>query len=169
LHPRPDAVRNRVFTLMDERRLGGRDTVSVRKLAKLSEVAYTTLARFLLSSDTDELRKQSLARVARALDSTPEWIRDGQGTKQLGLWPAPYAGRDEAQEGHPLKQVSEVMECIAGLPANIQVRVARAAVAAVVEVLVGAGEAVDPGAYQCLRRLDSLHRPSVLRKVGANA
>src|SRR6266568_334710 len=59
-------------------------------LSTKARVHYTSLARYLLypqQKRTRALRRQTLEAVAIALDVNPEWVRDGQGPKQLALWP----------------------------------------------------------------------------------
>jgi hypothetical protein len=135
---------------------------TVRRLAKDAGVHYTSLARYLLytreQKRTSQLRTATLSAVAVRLESTLEWIRDGQGSKQLGLWPILVSTTAETRAVSPAELLSAVLAQIAALPEDVQIRASRAAVAAALEVAVSEGRPLNDQAYRCLLHLDAMRR-----------
>ena len=138
-------------------------------LSAKARVHYTSLARYLLypqQKRTRALRRQTLEAVAIALDVNPQWLRDGQGPRQLGLWPILLPAPAEGAVANPDEQVPMVLDLIRALPQQVRLRAYRAAVAAVIEVVTSEGKSPGDEAYRCLMRLDALRRSPRTRAAG---
>jgi hypothetical protein len=162
-----EALRRRLGDLV-KRKHGDLSPSSVRAVSKKARVHYTSLARFLLypvDKRTSSLRASTLAAVAVALDANPQWVRDGQGQKQLALWPILLPTAAEAVVSDPAEHVKLVLEQVTTLPRMVQVRACRAAVSAMLDVVAQEGQTLDDQAYRCLMRLDAIRRSSA-RQVG---
>lgn len=141
----------------------------VSSLSLKARVHYTSLARYLLYSRdkrTLALRRQTLEAVAVALDVNPQWLRDGQSPKQLGLWPLLLPASAEGSVANPDEQVFAVLREVGALPERIRLRAFRAAIAAVIEVVANEDQSLGDGAYRCLIRLDALRRSPKTRATG---
>jgi len=155
-----DGLRRRLAELISKR-YGGLDSRIVGDVSRKARVHYTSLARYLLypmEKRTATLRRRTLDAVALALDANPQWLRDGQAPKQLGLWPILLPSSAETAVADPADQVRSVFDQVARLPKAVQIHAYRAAVAAVLDVVVQEGQTLDDQAYRCLMRLDALRR-----------
>jgi len=162
-----EGVRRRLGDLVRQR-YDELNSSALASLATKARVHYTSLARFLLypgPKRTRQLRRQTLDAVAIALDTSPQWLRDGQGPKQLGLWPILLPVAAEAAVANPDEQVPMVLEVIRTLPEHVRLRAYRAAVAAVIDVVTNEGSSPGEEAYRCLMRLDALRRAPTRRAV----
>jgi hypothetical protein len=114
---------------------------------------------------TLSLRERTLDAAAVALNANPQWVRDGQGQKQLAFWPILLPTSGEVVVGDPAEHLRLVLDQVGAMPPILQVQAYRAAVSAILDVVAGQGQALDDQAYRCLMRLDVLRRPSA-REVG---
>lgn len=163
-----EGVRRRLGDLIRQQH-GEVSSSVLGSLSTKARVHYTSLARYLLypkQKRTLALRRQTLEAVAIALDVNPQWVRDGQGPKQLGLWPLLLPAPAEGAVENPDEQVPMVLDLIRSLPQQVRLRAYRAAVAAVIEVVTGEGKSPGDEAYRCLMRLDALRRSPTTRAVG---
>jgi hypothetical protein len=155
-----EGIRRRLADLVRERH----KELTCRTVAQVSadaRVHYTSLARFLLYSGarrTQSLRDRTLDAVALALDTNPQWLRDGQGPKQLALWPLLLPRVAEGVVADPVEQVRSIIDDVNRLPEPIRVPALRSAVAAILETVTRSGETMGESAYRCLMRLDALQR-----------
>jgi hypothetical protein len=163
-----EGVRRRLGDLIRQR-FGDLNPAALSLLSAKARVHYTSLARYLLYPQqrrTRALRRHTLDAVSIALDANPTWVRDGQGQKQLSLWPILLPTSAEGAVTNPDDQVSMVLELVRTLPQSIRFRAYRAAVAAVIEVVTSEGGSPGDEAYRCLMRLDALRRSPAARAVG---
>jgi len=163
-----EALRRRLAELI-KKQYGDLNSASVNAVSKKAHVHYTSLARFLLYPEkkrTLSLRERTLDAAAVALDANPQWVRDGQGQKQLAFWPILLPSSAETVVGDPAEHVRLVLDQVATLPRTVQIRAFRAAVAAVLDVVVEEGQTLDDQAYRCLMRLDALRRSAARRVAG---
>jgi hypothetical protein len=155
-----EGVRSRLARLVSSS-YGDLTCLSVRQVSKKAHVHYTSLARYLLypkDRRTASLRRETLDAVAIALDANPQWVRDGQGPRQLTLWPILLRASAETGVSDPVEQMTSVATQVKRLPPRVQVLACRAAVAAMLDVVSAEGETLDDQAYRCLMRLDALRR-----------
>jgi hypothetical protein len=154
-----DAPRERVLDLVNER-YGEVTAKTVTMLAVDARLSYTTLARYLLYPQdraTQKLRRSTLRSIAFALDVRPDWLDSGVGTQQLAFWPA-LLPTDTEDAGDPIEHVTAVVQMLDSLKSETRLRACRAAVAAMLTSVSGAGEVLPPEAYRRLMHLDALHR-----------
>lgn len=152
---------NERLTDLIEERWGGVDSSAVRELADEAGVAYSTLARLLLyegKQATRSPRRRTINSVARALDVNPNWLADGKGSRQLGLWPVILDDDDVEDVQAPVDELASALQELQGLPAEIQLRACRAALASILNVVVTRGGRVTGTLYNHLIRLDIQHR-----------
>ncbi len=172
-----DAIRRRLAEAVADKH-GSCGSRTVRLVAEGAGIEYTTLARFVLygterdSSDasvrqTRKMRRGTLAAVANALDIRLEWLLDGQGARQLGLWPILVQNDAESPGGvDEIGELEHVIEDLRPRSTSVRIKAARAAISAVLDALVAAGEVGTPQSYRSLMRVDALHRRGAAEKVG---
>jgi hypothetical protein len=161
-------VRRRLGDLIRQR-LGQLNPSALASLSAKAQVHYTSLARYLLYPEgkrTLALRRKTLDAVAIAVDVNPQWLRDGQSPKQLGLWPLLLPVSAEAAVDNPHAHVLAVFQQLEALPERVRVKAYRAAIAAVIEAVAGENETLGAEAYRCLMRLDALRRSPATRAAG---
>lgn len=153
------SLRQRLSELVQQR-WGRIESGSIRELAADAGVAYTTLARFLLYDGeraTHSLRRDTIVSVALALDVNPNWLAEGRGSRQLGLWPVLVDGQDvEARD--PVDELVSALQEVRDLPEELKLRACRAALASMLDVVVSRGGRVTGPLYNHLIRLDAQHR-----------
>ena len=133
-------------------------------------MSYTTLARLVVYKSgkrTTTCRSSTLNALAQALDVNPAWLRDGQGTQQLGFWPILTPVKAEGSAEEPLECLGVVIEFLRQLPNELLTRACRAAVAAAIETVVANGGVAPPDAYRSLMRLDAMHRGLPKQRLSA--
>lgn len=99
-----------------------------------------------------------------ALGRNPGWLRDGQGTRQLGVWPLLTPAHAECDAADPDAQIAIAIEQLRTLEAPLRVRAYRAAISAAIETVAGSGSALGDEAYRCLMRLDAI-RPKGAKRA----
>jgi hypothetical protein len=149
--------RDRFTALLREAR-GEVNSAAVAWLSKESHVHYTTLARYLLHRQTKELRAQSRDAVAMVFGVNPAWLRDGQGSRQLSVWPILTPSRAECEIPDPDAQIDAVIRQLRLLDESIRIRAYRAAISAAIESVAAAGMSLGDEAYRCLMRLDAIRQ-----------
>jgi hypothetical protein len=162
-----EATRRRLGDLIRERH-GELKPSTVGIVAARARVHYTSLARYLLyptATRTGALRRRTFEAVAMALDTNPQWLRDGQGSQQLGVWPILTPAPAECVAANPDEQIVLVLQQIQALRPPLRLRAYRAAIAAAIEVVTSEGESLGAEAYRCLMRLDALRRSPLDRAV----
>lgn len=160
--PRQRGTRARLQALLEESsRYGGVSTQSVRKLATDADLSYTTLARYLLYDPperTETLRRSSLTSIAHALDVNPNWLRDGQGSRQLALWPVAVRDVEPDDEVDPLSELRRAIDSLADLSADVRLAASRAGINAILRTVVERGAEPKDDVYEALLRVDASHR-----------
>lgn len=163
------SMRARLRELITEQ-YGDWNPPSLRRLAAASRVTYTTLARFVAYEEparrTRSLRPSVYRAIALALDVRAEWLVDGQGDQQLGLWPILVSEDPEGEIKSPSEQVLTALEALEKLTPSTAMRGCRAAVAAMLESAALSGEMMPPEAYRCLMRLDAMQRNLAPGRMG---
>ena len=163
-----EGVRRRLVDLI-ETQYGELSVSTVSAVAKKARVHYTSLARYLLYGKpkrTLSLRDRTLNAVAMVLDANPQWVRDGQGPRQLAFWPILLPSEAEQVIAEPVEQVTLVLNQVRKLPRAVQIRAFRAAIAALLDAVAQEGQTLDDQAYRCLMRLDALRRSGQTRAAG---
>jgi hypothetical protein len=160
-----DAQKKRITDRLVELR-GELNRDAVAWLSVKSHVHYTTLARYFLYSGkaaTNALRDRTLQGVAMALEHNPGWLRDGQGTRQLGVWPILTPAQAECDVADPDTQITIAIEQLRTLEMSLRVRAYRAAISAAIETVAGSGSSLGDEAYRCLMRLDAMRKKPAKR------
>jgi hypothetical protein len=152
-------LRNRLRRMIHDE-YGDVTTEALRDLAGRTGLSYTTLARFLTyegKGSTRSLRNGTIAALSRVLDVRTDWLRDGQGSRQLGFWPRldPADADALAVETGDLDDLHRVIGLLAELPpGSIRTRVCRAAVGACIDAAAREGVPLSEEVYGALVRLD---------------
>lgn len=155
-------MRTRLARVLEEHsEYGEVTTETVRALAEKASLSYSTLARYLLyepPNRTESLRRSSVVAVARALDLNPNWLRDGQGSRQLGLWPVAVSDVEPDDDVEPLAELRRSLLCLEDLPKELQLRASRAALSAILETVVENDGELRGELYEALVKVDAAHR-----------
>lgn len=137
-------------------------TDTLRELAVRAGVHYTVLAKFLWYQDsrhrTNDIQPFNLQKIAMALGTTPQWLRDGVKAQQRDIWPFALPSTLDAAETDPAEEVKATLRELRKLPHAVQVRACREAVATMLGIVSANGVEVPLEAYGCLIRLDHLQR-----------
>lgn len=145
-----------------EQRYGEVRTDTLRELASRADVHHTVLAKFLWYQDsphrTGDIRSSNLLKIATALGTSPEWLRDGVKTQQRDIWPFALPSTSDAKDIDPAEEVKTTLRELRKLPHAVQVRACREAVATMLGIVSASGVEVPLEAYGCLIRLDHLQR-----------
>lgn len=153
------AVRRRLAEEI-ENAFGELGTTSVRLLAERAQVRYTTLARFLLYrglKQTEHLQQRTVVSVCQALNLSPVWLLDGEGAKQLGLWPVLVTRVDESHKPDIVDGLRRVLDFASQIPDELtRARVCRAIAAGCIDVSVNEGIAVPVDVYDILVATDTI-------------